>query len=93
MRDGLIRRRIRVHGRVQGVWFRESARRHAIALDVAGWIRNVPDGSVEAMAEGQRASVEAFVAWCGEGPAGARVDAVVARAEPPTGLTGFVVKG
>lgn len=89
--SGVVRRRVRVHGRVQGVWFRESARLEARRLGVAGWVRNLPDGSVEAIAEGDPDAVEAFVAWCGVGPLSARVDAVEAVDEPIEGLVGFEV--
>lgn len=87
----LRRRRIRVHGLVQGVWFRESARRRAHELGVAGWARNLPDGTVEAVVEGDAVAVDAFAAWCAEGPPSARVDRVESVDEPPEGLTGFAV--
>ncbi|MGD8388595.1 MAG: acylphosphatase [Desulfobacteraceae bacterium] len=71
---------IRVHliieGRVQGVWFRESARRQALSLGVNGWVRNRPDGTVEAVAEGPDSPVQAFVSWCHSGPPASRVDQV-----------------
>ena len=73
-----------VEGTVQGVWFRESARREAEALGVTGWVRNLPDGRVEAVFEGTAAGVEAMVAWCRKGPANAKVERVQAWAEPPT---------
>lgn len=68
---------IRVHliieGRVQGVWFRDSTRREAISLGVSGWVRNLPDRSVEVLAEGPENQVEILVAWCGHGPPNAKV--------------------
>ncbi len=78
---------LRVTGRVQGVWFRVSTQREAQALGLAGWVRNLPDGRVEAVAEGPRALVERLVAYCHEGPPMARVDDVEARWTEPQGLT------
>ncbi len=72
----LVRVRILVAGRVQGVFFRQSAVDEARRLGVRGWVRNVPDGRVEAEAEGEREHVEALLRWCGRGPPGALVDDV-----------------
>lgn len=83
------RRRVVVHGRVQGVFFRETTRRRALAEGVAGWVRNQPDGSVEAVLEGEREAVERLVAFLREGPPGARVDWVDVVSEEPEQLTGF----
>ena len=85
------RRRVVVQGHVQGVFFRETTRRRALAAGVSGWARNSPDGSVEAVFEGEREAVDALVAFCREGPRGARVDWVDVAAEEPEGLTGFEV--
>jgi acylphosphatase len=85
----MTRRRVVVHGRVQGVWFRDSMRREAERLGVAGWVRNLPDGSVEAAIEGDDDAVERLVAWCEHGPSGARVSRVEAHDEPPEGLREF----
>ncbi len=79
-------------GHVQGVFFRETARRRALALSVSGWIRNNPDGSVEAAFEGAEDSVERLVDFCREGPRGARVEWVDVIAEEPEGLSGFDVR-
>jgi acylphosphatase len=68
--------RLRIHGRVQGVWFRESMRREAERLGVAGWVRNTPDGSVEAVIQGAEEAVDALIAWSRSGPPQARVDRV-----------------
>jgi len=82
-----------ITGRVQGVWYRASAEAKAAELGLAGWVRNLPDGSVEAVAEGERASVVAMIAWLHDGPAGARVEAVDLRWEEPAGAsTGFRVR-
>ena len=74
--DERIARRIVVHGRVQGVGFRESLRREAQRHGVAGWVRNRRDGTVEAMLHGEVAAVEALVAWAGHGPPAAQVTSI-----------------
>ena len=86
-------RRVRlvVSGRVQGVWYRGSMEREAARLGVAGWVKNRPDGTVEAVVEGDPASVEALVGWCRKGPPSARVDGVEIHDEAPQGLAGFRV--
>ena len=66
----MIRRRVVVHGRVQGVYFRETVRRGAEARGIAGWVRNNRDGTVEAVFEGDDAAVAAVVSLCREGPRG-----------------------
>jgi acylphosphatase len=66
-------RRLVIRGRVQGVGYRDAAVQAAFELDVCGWVRNRPDGSVEAMAQGEPEAVERFVAWCRRGPPLARV--------------------
>lgn len=68
--------RLRIHGRVQGVWFRESMRQEAERLDATGWVRNAPDGSVEAMVQGSETAVDALVDWARRGPPQARVDRI-----------------
>jgi acylphosphatase len=94
MGDGAtVRRRVLVHGRVQGVFFRGATQRRARALGVAGWVRNRADGSVEAVFEGARDAVEAALAFCREGPPGARVERVDVSEEAPEGLGGFDVRG
>jgi len=87
----MIRRRVIVHGLVQGVFFRDTLWRRAVASGVAGWVRNNRDGTVEAVLEGERDPVERLVALCREGPRGARVDRVDVIAEEPEGLVGFRV--
>ena len=71
-----IRVRLVIEGRVQGVWFRDSTRRQALALGVSGWVRNRRDGSVEVLAEGPEGPVTQLIAWCQHGPSGARVTQV-----------------
>jgi acylphosphatase len=83
---------LRIKGRVQGVFFRESARRRAGQLGVRGWVRNRPDGDVEALAEGPRDKVDELVAWCHKGPPAARVEQVLVQDEEPRGdLSPFAV--
>jgi acylphosphatase len=89
----VIRRHVLVHGRVQGVWFRETTRRTAEGTGVSGWVRNTADGAVEAVFEGPEHAVEALVAFCADGPPRARVDRVDVREEPPEGIDGFAVRG
>ena len=90
--DALIRKRLRVRGRVQGVFFRGATERQARALGVAGWVRNCDDGSVEAVFEGASERVAAAVAFCREGPRSARVDQVECSDEAPEGLRDFAVR-
>ncbi len=80
-----------VAGRVQGVLFRAGCAEQARALGVAGWVRNAPDGRVEAVFEGREPGVEAMVRWCREGPPHAHVDSVDVLEEPPEGEEGFRV--
>lgn len=75
---------LRIKGRVQGVFFRESARREAERLGVHGFVRNLADGDVEAVAEGPREALEQFVTWCHKGPPSARVEHVQVTEQPPT---------
>jgi acylphosphatase len=88
----MIRRRVVVHGFVQGVFFRDTVRRRALQLGVAGWARNNRDGTVEAVFEGDPEAVESLVTLCHEGPRGARVDRVDVFEEAPEGLAGFAVR-
>lgn len=88
-----VRRRVVVSGRVQGVFFRDSCQREAGAAGVTGWVRNRRNGAVEAVFEGEPASVERMVDWCRHGPAGARVDTVEVHHEEPEGARGFRVAG
>jgi acylphosphatase len=81
-----------IHGQVQGVFFREETRRRATALGVAGWVRNLPDGTVEAAFEGEPDAVEAMLAFSAEGPRGANVDRVEVEDEEPLGLAGFEIR-
>jgi acylphosphatase len=86
-----IRRRVVVHGFVQGVFFRDTVRRQALSRRVVGWVRNNRDGTVEAVFEGEPNAVEALVKLCHEGPRGARVDRIDLFEEEPEGLSGFAI--
>lgn len=71
-----VKARLKIHGRVQGVFFRQSTREKARELGLKGWVKNMPDGTVEALACGPENVVNELIAWCGQGPAYARVDKV-----------------
>jgi acylphosphatase len=85
----MIRRRVRVSGRVQGVGFRYRCAEAASALGLAGWIRNQPDGSVEAVFEGAEAAVDSMTEWMRQGPRHARVTGVEVYDESPAGENAF----
>jgi acylphosphatase len=87
------RRRVVVHGYVQGVGFRFAVQRTADSRAVAGWVRNCPDGTVEAVFEGESADVDALVDFCRRGPRGAAVDRIEVESESAEGLSGFRVGG
>ncbi|WP_224244295.1 acylphosphatase [Hyalangium gracile] len=82
---GMRRATLRIRGKVQGVFFRESSRVEATRLGLTGWVRNRDDGSVEAVAEGEPAALEEFIRWCHRGPQAARVTDVERSDEEPTG--------
>ena len=88
----MIRRRVVLSGRVQGVFFRDSVRRMAASRAVAGWVRNNADGTVEAAFEGRPDAVEALVDFCRHGPRGAVVEHVEEREEEPQRETGFRIE-
>jgi acylphosphatase len=88
----VIRRRVVIHGRVQGVFFRDSMRRLARQHGVAGWVANRPDGAVEAVFEGEEEAVERLVAFSRKGPRGAEVRSVEVEEEEFEELQGFSVR-
>jgi acylphosphatase len=88
---GVVRRRVVVEGRVQGVGYRVSCARRAQEAGVGGMVHNLPDGRVEAVFEGPPASVDALVAWCEHGPSFADVRRVRVFDEFPIGETAFRV--
>jgi acylphosphatase len=88
----VIRRRVIVHGRVQGVFFRDSMGRLAQQRGVSGWVANRWDGTVEAVLEGDDEAVERLVEFAHQGPRGAQVESVEVFTEEPEGLSGFTVR-
>jgi acylphosphatase len=93
MSRDLVRRRVTVYGRVQGVFFRDSLRERAQADGVSGWVRNCPDGSVEAVLEGPAEAVERVVQFARTGPPRAEVESVDVRGEERLeGLSDFEVR-
>jgi acylphosphatase len=92
MNQQVIRRRVTVHGRVQGVFFRDSTRERAAAHGVSGWARNMPDGSVEAVLEGEPEAVQRVPRFLQTGPPHANVKRVDVDEEEPEGLCGFSVR-
>jgi acylphosphatase len=87
-----MRKHVLVSGDVQGVFYRDSCRRTAGQQGVAGWVRNLPDGRVEAVFEGDRENVDRMVAWARRGPARALVRALEVHEEPAEGLSGFEIR-
>lgn len=85
----MIRRRVLVRGRVQGVWFRDSCRAEARRAGVGGWVRNLADGRVEAAFEGETDAVDKMVEWCHHGPPSASVVDIDVVDEAPEGETTF----
>jgi acylphosphatase len=85
----LERVHVTISGSVQGVGFRYATAHRARSRGVAGWVRNNPDGTVDAVFEGAPDAVEALIAWCRRGPTGARVDEVEVEVEAPSGERGF----
>lgn len=93
--DDASRRRLhlRIHGRVQGVFFRASTQRRARELGVDGWVENRPDGTVEVVAEGPEEACRGLLEFCREGPSAARVSDVDVEWQEPAGeFTGFTVR-
>jgi acylphosphatase len=91
LKDVMQRVHIWVSGRVQGVFYRQSAVQEATRLGLSGWVRNHVDGRVEGVAEGSPEAVGAWLAWCNRGPAAARVESVLVKDEQPAGERGFKV--
>ena len=88
----MIRYRVLISGRVQGVFFRASCRRVAEEHGVSGWVRNLPDGRVEAVFEGSDGEVGRLVEWSRHGPRSAVVQDVRVEAELPEGISGFQIR-
>jgi acylphosphatase len=92
MADDTVRRHVTISGEVQGVFFRETARRKATEAGVAGWITNRSDGRVEAVFEGPAEAVDELVEFCRHGPTAATVEDVDVQTEEPESLSGFDVR-
>jgi acylphosphatase len=92
MADERIRCRVIVHGRVQGVWSRHTTRRQALANRIDGWVRNRPDGTVEAVLEGATGDVQAMLQFLRQGPPGADVIRLEVSDEPPEGVRSFSIR-
>jgi acylphosphatase len=88
----VIRYRVLISGRVQGVFFRHTCHEVAREHGVSGWVRNLPDGTVEAVFEGPAEDVRQLVEWSRRGPRTAVVEDVRVHAEPPEGISGFQVR-
>lgn len=84
-----IARSLKIHGRVQGVWYRESMRREAEPRGISGWVRNCSDGTVEAYVEGRSDDVAAIIAWCRHGPPSASVSDVEVTVSDIANSRGF----
>ena len=88
----MIRYRVLIRGRVQGVFFRDTCQRMALKHGVNGWVRNLPDGRVEAVFEGRAEDVNRLVDWARRGPSRAVVADVAVQAEQPEGLSTFLIR-
>jgi acylphosphatase len=89
----MVRARLLISGAVQGVGYRYSCRREAGARSLSGWVRNLPDGRVEALLQGPEPEVQAMIAWCRHGPADAEVAGVdVSYEEAKDDLAGFRIR-
>jgi acylphosphatase len=78
-----------IKGKVQGVFYRASAKEKADALGISGWVKNLPDKNVEALAIGNEAELKAFIEWCTQGPRRAEVQEVSVEERPTENLVGF----
>ncbi|NWL78147.1 acylphosphatase [Pseudomonas taiwanensis] len=81
-----------VSGKVQGVYYRQSTQQQADQLELDGWVRNVADGRVEVLLEGEEEAVRSMAAWLEQGPADAKVTGVELQEQPVQGITGFIVR-
>ena len=88
----VVAKKVRVFGRVQGVFFRQGAVNQARSLGIEGWVHNARDGSVEAHIKGEPDAVEQMVQWMRRGPSQARVEDVIVEPVEPEDVTGFSVR-
>lgn len=84
----IARAHLFISGLVQGVFYRATCRDEAAARGLGGWVRNLADGRVEAVIEGEKETVQSLIAWCREGPSGSRVTGVETTWEEPKGEKG-----
>ncbi len=91
--NDVVRRTVIVSGRVQGVFYRDTARREAGSRGIAGSASNLPDGTVELVLEGAPGAVDEMVRWCRQGPPGAHVTGIEVTSSDPEGLHGFEIGG
>ncbi len=89
---GRIRAHVFVSGTVQGVFYRANTREQVGERDIDGWVKNLPDGRVEAVFEGEEADVDSMIEWCHDGSPQAAVTDVEVEYEAPTGLEGFEIR-
>ena len=80
-----------IKGKVQGVYYRASAKEQADRLSLRGWVRNTPEGGVEIVVSGEEAAVQQFIAWCRQGPPRAVVTDVISSAQPEGRFEGFSI--
>ena len=92
MADPVVRARVLVSGKVQGVFYRDTTKKEAVKRGVRGWVRNLKDGRVEAVFEGEAAAVDAMVAWCRVGSPLSRPTFVERLDEAEEGLQGFEIR-
>jgi len=78
----MVRAHIIVKGLVQGVYYRVTTKQKADSLDLSGWVKNLPDGDVEVVVEGNKEKIEQLIDWCWQGPPGAKVDGVEVKWSP-----------
>ncbi len=83
---------VKIHGLVQGVAYRASMQATAEKSQINGWVKNCPDGSVEAQVEGKAKAIEDLIAWCQKGPKSARVDRVDISVQPLQNFSKFIIK-
>jgi len=84
---------LKIYGLVQGVYYRSNARRKALELGLSGWVKNMPDGTVETVAEGEEGTLNEYKMWCKKGPPEARVEEIQEKWEEPSGdFKGFGIK-
>jgi acylphosphatase len=92
MTEDRTRAHVFVSGRVQGVFFRATTRDRAASVGVDGWVRNLDDGRVEAVFEGDEDQVDAMIEFCHEGSPAASVESVEVEREPAEGVSGFEIR-